>query len=240
MRGPTSAANGASDLQVHRGSLVYDPFVGTGSIVVAAAYLGCQTCGADIDPRIIRGRDGRDLASNFVQYGLGVPECVLMDNANSCVAVRAARAAAKAAARRRSRSESFRCLRSVPLFDAIIADPPYGIRAGARRLGPRSGCERIERPAAVSDGAPPRCRQTTRVYEAVDVVMDLLSLAACTLVVGGRLVYLLPAARTFDVSGLPVRCTHPPCAGCCARVWRRGNTTCVIVVCTAACRFTRA
>ena len=33
--------------------LVYDPFVGTGSILVAAAHHGAVTLGADIDPRVI-------------------------------------------------------------------------------------------------------------------------------------------------------------------------------------------
>ena len=39
--------------QVRRGMLVYDPFVGTGSILVAAAHHGAVTLGADIDPRVI-------------------------------------------------------------------------------------------------------------------------------------------------------------------------------------------
>ena len=33
--------------------LVYDPFVGTGSILIAAAHHGAMTLGADIDPRVI-------------------------------------------------------------------------------------------------------------------------------------------------------------------------------------------
>ena len=41
-------------LQVQRGHLVYDPFVGTGSILVAAAYYGAYTLGADIDIRVVR------------------------------------------------------------------------------------------------------------------------------------------------------------------------------------------
>jgi len=39
--------------QVRRGMLVYDPFVGTGSILIAAAHHGAMTLGADIDPRVI-------------------------------------------------------------------------------------------------------------------------------------------------------------------------------------------
>lgn len=40
--------------QVSRGSLVFDPFVGTGSILVAAAHRGAYTFGADIDMRVIK------------------------------------------------------------------------------------------------------------------------------------------------------------------------------------------
>ena len=44
-------------VQVKRGHLVFDPFVGTGSILVAAAHFGAQTIGADIDIRVVR--DGK-------------------------------------------------------------------------------------------------------------------------------------------------------------------------------------
>lgn len=40
--------------QVRRGSLVFDPFVGTGSILIAAAARGALTLGADIDMRVIK------------------------------------------------------------------------------------------------------------------------------------------------------------------------------------------
>ena len=40
-------------MQVRPGSLVFDPFVGTGSILVAAAHYGAHTMGADIDARVI-------------------------------------------------------------------------------------------------------------------------------------------------------------------------------------------
>lgn len=40
---------------VQRGMLAYDPFVGTASILVALAQLGCVCTGSDIDPRVLRG-----------------------------------------------------------------------------------------------------------------------------------------------------------------------------------------
>lgn len=48
-------------MQVQRGSLVYDPFAGTGSILIAAAHLQAVTLGADIDIRVIReGKIGKN------------------------------------------------------------------------------------------------------------------------------------------------------------------------------------
>lgn len=72
--------------QVRRGALVLDPYVGTGSILVAAAARGAVTIGSDIDVRVLRmgaarraaaagsgGHDVPDVWSNFDQYGLQRP-----------------------------------------------------------------------------------------------------------------------------------------------------------------------
>lgn len=40
--------------QVRKGILVSDPFVGTGSVLLAAAHHGAATLGSDIDMRVIR------------------------------------------------------------------------------------------------------------------------------------------------------------------------------------------
>ncbi len=74
-----------SRLQLGPGHLLYDPFVGTGSVIVAAAALarGCVVFGADIDARVLRGKQGRTMHSNFAQYGLQPhPDALLMDNSS--------------------------------------------------------------------------------------------------------------------------------------------------------------
>ena len=58
-------------LQVQQGHLVYDPFVGTGSILVAAAYYGAYTLGADIDIRVVR--DGK---YPFTQLVANLATCI--------------------------------------------------------------------------------------------------------------------------------------------------------------------
>ncbi|GKD26799.1 tRNA (guanine(10)-N2)-methyltransferase, partial [Tanacetum coccineum] len=59
----------ANQAQAMPGKLVYDPFVGTGSILVAAAHFGAMTMGADIDIRVVRDGRGPDcnVWSNFKQ-----------------------------------------------------------------------------------------------------------------------------------------------------------------------------
>jgi tRNA (guanine10-N2)-methyltransferase len=58
--GPTSLDDSLAFLlgnisSVRAGELVFDPFVGTASILVAMAHFGAVTAGSDIDPRVLRG-----------------------------------------------------------------------------------------------------------------------------------------------------------------------------------------
>jgi len=84
----------------------------------------------------------------------------------------------------------------LPLFDAIVTDPPYGIRAGARKSGPRKDGE--VRP--VLDEHRYDHVAQTRPYAVSDVMADLLNVAARTLKMGGRLVYVIPSMLDFDES----------------------------------------
>lgn len=179
--GPTSlvpqlALLMANLARVTRGAFVMDPFAGTGSVAVAVAELGGEVLAADIDLRVLRGKQGRTMTTMFRAYGLGVPEVVRMDN--SC-----------------------RCLRELPMFHAVICDPPYGIRAGARKTG-SPGMEL----RAMSPEERLTCVPATSVYDAFDVMKDLLDMSARMLVLGGRLAYLLPCTSVFTPDELPV---HP-------------------------------
>lgn len=110
---------------VARDHLVLDPFVGTGSFLVAAAVLGAACLGSDIDGRQIRGKSERSIRSNFQQYGLGqyLIDCFASDLANHV-------------------------FRNAEFLDAIICDrtlfvkeilnvAPYGVREGLKVLGTR-------------------------------------------------------------------------------------------------------
>lgn len=104
------------------GKVFYDPFVGTGSFLVAAAHFGALTLGSDIDPRSFRGKDEErekgEIAAlrNYKQYGL---ESKMMDLFTSDL--------------------TNTPLRNCGLLDGITCDPPYGVREGLRVLGTRDG-----------------------------------------------------------------------------------------------------
>lgn len=46
----------ANQAQVKSGDIVFDPFVGSGSLLVAASHFGGYTLGTDIDYLMIHGR----------------------------------------------------------------------------------------------------------------------------------------------------------------------------------------
>lgn len=103
------------------GKVFFDPFVGTGSFLVAASHFGALTMGADIDPRSFRGKDderkaGKSLTENFKQYGISSKflDAFTSDITNTP-------------------------LRNCQILDGIVCDPPYGVREGLRVLGTRDG-----------------------------------------------------------------------------------------------------
>lgn len=158
---------------VKKGSFCFDPFVGTGSILLTCGLRGSYCFGTDIDIRILRGKsDNSNVTSNFRQYNLVRPDLVRSDNSIY--------------------HRHYRCHK--PMFDAIICDPPYGIRAGARKSG-----SRLDQPRAVAEEYRYDHIAQTKPYCVSDVMVDLLDVAAKTLVMGGRLVYIIPSMIDFDV-----------------------------------------
>ncbi|XP_051577702.1 tRNA (guanine(10)-N2)-methyltransferase homolog isoform X5 [Myxocyprinus asiaticus] len=114
----------ANHAKVKANDLVYDPFVGTGSLLVACSRFGAYVCGTDIDFNTIHGigkasrKDQKwrgpdeNIQANLRQYGT---ESLYVDVMVSDASKHVWRKSAQ--------------------FDAIVTDPPYGIRESTRRTG---------------------------------------------------------------------------------------------------------
>ncbi len=95
-------------------------FSGTGGLLYACSHYGALTMGCDIDGRQLRGttkhktRAENGIRTNIEQYNLQkwILDLLVFDITKAP-------------------------LRSVNtgIFDAIVTDPPYGVRAGARKIG---------------------------------------------------------------------------------------------------------
>eukprot|EP00003_Mantamonas_plastica_P009482 TRINITY_DN1885_c0_g1_i3.p1 TRINITY_DN1885_c0_g1~~TRINITY_DN1885_c0_g1_i3.p1 ORF type:complete len:304 (-),score=94.75 TRINITY_DN1885_c0_g1_i3:493-1404(-) len=103
-------------------SFVCDPFCGTGSMLLTTSEFGSTVVGSELDARVIIGREDeqekvvRNIHDNFTQYGTGqVFQGLIMSDFSLPV------------------------WRRTELFDAIITDPPYGVRAGAKKVGVKEG-----------------------------------------------------------------------------------------------------
>ena len=103
---------------VRPGKVLYDPFVGTGSLTLAAAHFGALVLGSDIDGRSIRGTNEKNLLGNFEQYGL-TPRYLgsfISDLTHSPV---------------RNTHGGW--------IHGLMCDPPYGVREGLKVLGSKHG-----------------------------------------------------------------------------------------------------
>jgi len=117
----------ANQGQIQAGDFVYDPFAGTGSIVMACQYFDSFCFGGDLDIRVLKGYGvGRktknlvegldkiqrfDIFTNFYHYRMPVPEIFVMDCSRPSLNTRGG------------------------LFDAVVCDPPYGVRARSQKVG---------------------------------------------------------------------------------------------------------
>ncbi|KAJ3055590.1 hypothetical protein HK097_010014 [Rhizophlyctis rosea] len=156
----------ANQALVRPGSFVLDPFVGTGSFLITCAHFGAFTMGSDIDGRQIRGKDGKGIVSNGIQYNL-----------------------------------------TGRIVDNIVSDlgkPPYGVRAGAKKIGTNDKLKPYLN--TIKPNGDPRYPQTIP-YEMHDVLLDLIDFAAIYLVPGGRLVYWFPTVtEEYSPDDVPL---HP-------------------------------
>ncbi|XP_053315396.1 tRNA (guanine(10)-N2)-methyltransferase homolog [Spea bombifrons] len=167
----------ANHARVKPNDVVFDPFVGTGGLLLPCAHFGAYVLGTDIDYNTVhglgkasrmnqkwRGPD-ENIRANLRQYGLEKYYLdILLSDASKPI------------------------WRKGPMFDAIITDPPYGIRESTRKTGTQKEIMKTE--LFPESHVPVQLN-----YHLSDIFSDLLNFAAEFLVISGRLVYWLPVYR---------------------------------------------
>jgi len=114
------------------GKLFYDPFVGTGSLVIACAHYGASVMGSDLDGRAVRGKGGRGVGWSLGTYGLGGR---WVDGFVGDVTFSPVRGADGVG----GDGKEGGAWRRGGWLDGIVCDPPYGVREGLKVLGSRDG-----------------------------------------------------------------------------------------------------
>ncbi|AGO11620.1 AaceriADL161Cp [[Ashbya] aceris (nom. inval.)] len=170
----------ANIAQVKPMHLMYDPFAGTGSFLVAGSHYGALVLGSDIDGRMIRGKGSQTIGANFRHYGQShrFLDVLTMDFTHNA-------------------------LREDLPVDTILCDPPYGIRESIKVLGAREP-ERFRGKEDVEiDGVKAYLRPEyipTKKPCSLDAMLDqLLQFSAERLPIGGRLAFWMPTANDDNV-----------------------------------------
>ncbi|KAL0117293.1 hypothetical protein PUN28_010267 [Cardiocondyla obscurior] len=178
----------ANQAKIRNGDLIFDPFVGTGSLLIAASQFGGYTFGTDIDFLMLHGRTrptritqktrekDEGVAANMRQYGMSSHylDVVVADF-------------------------SYPLWRTDLRIDAIVTDPPYGIREATERIGTMKINPVIEQHQATSH-IPSKI-----LYGLNQIYKDLLCFSAKHLKLQGRLVCWYPLFRDqYTEDQLPV------------------------------------
>ncbi|KAI4836363.1 tRNA guanosine-2'-O-methyltransferase [Plasmodium brasilianum] len=146
--GPTTTDNELAFImcniaKIKKGDIVLDPFVGSGGLLVTSSTFNAICIGNDIDIRLLKGyklaylnphvqhkKKNKSIFENFHHYNLNLPDILVSDN-------------------------------SKPIWntfhkawvDAIVSDPPYGVRAPVRICMNTSGRMENKRKVVSSDNS---------------------------------------------------------------------------------------
>ncbi|XP_060524759.1 tRNA (guanine(10)-N2)-methyltransferase homolog [Cylas formicarius] len=168
----------ANQARVKNGDLVLDPFVGSGSLLVAAAQFGGYVFGSDIDYLMLHGKTkptrinqkvrekDESVKANMRQYNLEHRYLDILVNDFSMVFWK----------------DSMK-------FDSIITDPPYGIREATERVGT------TRENFLINEKYLPTHIPAKTEYGIPTIYRDLLNFSAKHLQIGGRLVCWFPVFR---------------------------------------------
>lgn len=158
----------ANMAQIQSGDYVFDPFSGTGSFPLAAAHHGAYVFASDIDVRPLR-----KYPPNFAQYGTTnkLIDAFEMDFTHCALHPRLK-------------------------FDAIICDPPYGVRERIVVCGAAKPERFVGKENVVIENELAYLRTdyiaTKKPYDLSLMLRDLFEFAASRLNAGRRLAFWLP------------------------------------------------
>ncbi|MCJ1249572.1 hypothetical protein MMC30_006798 [Trapelia coarctata] len=182
------------------GKLFYDPFVGTGSLVIACAHYGACVMGSDLDGRAVRGKGGRGVGWSLGTYGLGDWWVDGFVGDVTFSPLRGVDGAGGVEIDGGGGGEVGGAWRRGGWLDGIVCDPPYGVREGLKVLGSRDGGGKEvvwidgEMAHLKDKYIPPR-----RPYSFEALLSDILAFAANMLVEDGRLGMWMPTANEEEV-----------------------------------------
>ncbi|CAJ1016677.1 putative RNA methylase family UPF0020 [Leishmania shawi] len=203
---------------VCRSHYVYDPFCGTGSLLIAAAHYGARTFGSDADGRAMRAGTEKGKTSPQIQQQRRLALAAYQEE-QLCVLTEEERVWPSMITnfkvyhlplpdRARMNFSSWpktwhTCalrLGSGGIFDSIITDPPYGLREPRKKVETTAPME--------ADRNNPTKQQvvTFSAYPINEVVLDLVLFAATHLVIGGHLTFWHPTTDHYTDDELP---SHP-------------------------------
>ncbi|RMZ10403.1 hypothetical protein D0862_03259 [Hortaea werneckii] len=186
--------------QAAPGKLAYDPFMGTGSFPLACAHFGAVVFGSDLDGRSIRGKGSRSVRNNFHQYHTAHRYLggFIADLTNSPLRTSIVPSPPQPGLTNTTEKIKQHTPLQPPL-DAILCDPPYGVREGLKVLG--STRAHLHEVVHLADGTPAHLQANylppKRPYSLVRMLEDILEFAAERLGEGsGRLGLWMPVAGT--------------------------------------------
>lgn len=171
----------ANIAQVKPGSIMYDPFAGTGSFLCAGGHYGALVIGSDIDGRMIRGKGAaQNINSNFKYYQESIQflDVITMDFTHNS-------------------------LRENLVIDTILCDPPYGIREGIKVLGAKDPEKYADKEKIEINGKKAYLHRdyipAKKPYSLDNLLDDLLQWASERLPQGGRLAFWMPTANDDNI-----------------------------------------
>lgn len=211
----------ANMCRIKPGELVYDPFCGTGSLLVAAAHFGAHTIGSDADGRSLKGGSWKFQSSPQIQQ-----QCALAlknyttEQLSSLSGDERSHPTMLTNFKLYDLSSPDRIrfgfsnwekgfssgIMRQGILDSILSDPPYGLREPQKkRVEEPQGTE--EDNSNVNDVAEERKYRPFRThYSTTDLIVDLIRFAADFLVIGGYIAFWHPTTDHYTNEELPV---HP-------------------------------